>query len=71
VISLDGDRETEGPTGLRGELDRRFQRDGRLRLRRFSVGLLVGSIVLVAGFQVYVQVEYGTLAWWSAPPRIS
>jgi hypothetical protein len=40
-------------------------------LRRWSIGLLVVVVAVVAGFQAYFQVEYGTLAWWSAPHRIS
>jgi hypothetical protein len=52
------------------ELERRFQRENRLRFVRWCVGILVSIVLVVAGFQIYFQVQYGTLAWWSAPTRI-
>jgi hypothetical protein len=55
---------------VRDELDDRFQRTGRSRFRRRWVGLLVIFVVVAAGFQVYFQVQYGTLAWWSPPARL-
>jgi hypothetical protein len=56
---------------VRAELERQFKRTGRNRLRRWCIGLLVSLILVVAGFQVYYQLQYGTLAWWSPPARLA
>jgi hypothetical protein len=40
-------------------------------LRRWFIGLFIGTVVVGAGFQAYFQLQYGTLAWWSTPRRIS
>lgn len=55
---------------VRDELERRFQRDGRIRLRRFCVTLLLVVVILCATFDAYFRLQYGTFAWWNAPPRI-
>jgi len=31
----------------------------------------VSVILFVAGFQIFFQVEFGTMAWWSTPQRIA
>jgi hypothetical protein len=31
----------------------------------------VGIVLFIAGFQVYFQLQYGTLAWWSPPARLA
>jgi hypothetical protein len=56
---------------VRDELEVRFQRAGRLRFRSWCIVLLVSLLVVIAGFQVYFRLQYGTLAWWSPPARLA
>ena len=56
---------------VRDELDKRFERRGRLRAARWAISLLVVIILLAAGFWVWFGVQYGSLAWWSAPHHIT
>jgi hypothetical protein len=55
---------------VRNELEPAYQRGiGRRVVHRVVVVLLL-SLLLTTGFSVWFRSQYGTFAWWSAPPRI-
>jgi hypothetical protein len=59
------------PFFVRDQLESRFERHGRRRLRHWIIVSFVALVLLVVGFEAYVQVQFGTVAWWSTPPHIS
>ena len=56
---------------VRDQLDRRFTRMGRLRLRRWGIAVVLSLLPVIGAFELYFQFQYGTLAWWSPPNRLA
>jgi hypothetical protein len=64
-----------GTSSIREELERLFEREGGARLRRrirdLILGVAVALLLTVTGLEIYLQRQYGTMDWWSAPARIN
>lgn len=74
MVSNDANSKSGGVVAelaVRAELERRFTRNGRRRVSRSVIAAVAVIVPLIAGFETYLQVQFGTLAWWSAPPHIS
>jgi hypothetical protein len=55
---------------VRDELGRSYQRSVRRRIAHWTLAVLVLLLLLTTGLWIWFRGQYGTFAWWSAPPRI-
>jgi len=68
--TIDSGVVPERSLSLRHELEHSFRRETRRRVVHWAVAVPVLLMLLTAGFSVWFRGQYGTFAWWSAPPRI-